>query len=335
MLAIVAPGQGAQTPGFLAPWIEDPEFDDRLRWYSAVCGLDLAYLGTEADADTVNDTAVTQPLLVAAGLLAAQALFPAPADVVARIDLAAGHSVGEITVAACVGLLSPEQAMVLVRERGRAMAETAARSESGMVAVVGGDSATVLAAIRDHNLAAVNNNGPGQVVAAGARADLHRLIADPPPQARTFLLKVAGAFHTEQVQHVTELLDGYLPAISPPAPATLLLSNRDGKVVTDGREALSRIAQQVSSPVYWNLCMDTMVELGVTGLLELPPAGTLTRIARRAMRGVETFALNSPDQLGDAAAFIGEHARGDHHLIHEGAPSWPLSNRSALNSPRS
>ncbi|MBO3747614.1 ACP S-malonyltransferase [Streptosporangiaceae bacterium NEAU-GS5] len=335
MLVIVAPGQGAQTPGFLSPWLEDSEFTDRLRWLSAVCGLDLAYLGAEADAETIGDTAATQPLLVAAGMLAAQALFPRPSDVGRRVDLAAGHSVGEITIAAITGLLSPEQAMVLVRERGRAMAAEAGRTESGMVAIVGGDAAAVLAAIERHDLIAVNDNGPGQIVAAGLRHDIGRLVADPPPGTRTFVLKVAGAFHTKQVQHVTDLLDGYLPALAPPDPVTRVLSNRDGAVVAGGRDALSRIAQQVSSPVYWNLCMDTMRDLGVTGMLELPPANTLTRIARRALPGVATFALNTPDQLGDAAAFIAAHGLGNQHITQEGAPTWPLSKKSVLHSPRS
>lgn len=319
---IVAPGQGAQTPGFLTPWLEDPTFADRMHWLSAVCDLDLVHYGTKADADTIRDTAIAQPLLVAAGLVAALALFPRPAvDAFRRIDLAAGHSVGEITAAAGVGVISAEQAMVFVRERGKTMAEAAKQSPTGMTAVLGGDPDEVLAAIERHNLVAANNNGPGQIVAAGALADLERFAADPPAKARVVPLQVAGAFHTHYVAHAVEHLGRYARAISTHDPRTRLLSNRDGNVVHSGREVLDRIVAQVSSPVRWDLCMQTMRDLGVTGLLEVPPAGTLTGIARRALPGVETFALKTPDQLDAAKAFVEKH--GEHSPL-EGNPTWRL-----------
>ncbi|MEU8381815.1 ACP S-malonyltransferase [Streptosporangium sp. NPDC048865] len=308
MLAIVAPGQGAQVPGFLSPWLEEREFADHVRWMSAVCGIDLEHYGTEADAVAIRDTAIAQPLIVACGLLAAHALFPTPDRRPPGVDVVAGHSLGEFTVAAGVGMISAEQAMVLVRERGRAMAETAAGSESGMVAVLGGDAGEVRATIERHGLVIVNHNGPGQVVAAGLRRDIDRLAAEPPEKTRIRRLEIAGAFHTEEVEHVAELLLGHARAIAPLDPYPLVLSNRDGHAVRDGREALDRILRQVDSPVRWDLCMETMTRLGVTGLLELPPARPLTRIARRAMPGVELFALNTPGQLEDARAFIGEHS---------------------------
>ncbi len=321
MLVIVAPGQGAQTPGFLAPWLEDPTFADRINWLSAVCDTDLAHYGTNADADTIRDTAIAQPLLVASGLVAALALFPHPADAFRRIDLAAGHSVGEITAAAGVGVISAEQAMVFVRQRGKAMAAAAAEHRSGMMAVLGGDPEEVLAAIARHDLVAANNNGPGQVVAAGTLEALERFSADPPARTRLVPLQVAGAFHTDYVAHAVPLLGGYARAITTHDPRTRLLSNRDGHVVHDGREVLDRIVTQVSSPVRWDLCMRTMEDLGVTGMLEMPPAGTLTGIARRALRGVETFALKTPDQLDDARAFVEKHGEGGPL---EGNPTWRL-----------
>jgi [acyl-carrier-protein] S-malonyltransferase len=321
VLVIVAPGQGAQTPGFLTPWLEDPTFAERLRWLSAVCDVDLVHYGTEADADTIRDTAVAQPLLVGAGLVAALALFPHPADAFRVIDLAAGHSVGEVTAAAGVGVISAEQAMVFVRERGKAMATAAAKSPTGMMAVLGGDPHEVLAAIDDHHLVAANNNGPGQVVAAGTLADLDNFSRKAPARTRLVPLQVAGAFHTEYVAHAVDLLGGYAKAISTHDPRTRLLSNRDGHIVHDGREVLDRIVTQVSSPVRWDLCMQTMQDLGVTGMLEMPPAGTLTGIARRAMKGVETFALKTPDQLDDARAFVEKHGEGGPL---EGNPTWRL-----------
>ncbi len=307
MLAIVAPGQGAQTPGFLSPWLAEPSFADRLEWLSAVSGMDLRHYGTEADAETIRDTAVAQPLLVAAGLLAAIELFPHPDDALALIGVVAGHSVGEITAAAGVGVLSPEQAMVLVRERGRSMAAASALTPTSMTAVVGGKPEEVLAAIERAGLTPANNNGSGQVVAAGTKDQLAALAADPPVRARLIELSVAGAFHTVHMQPAVDRLAELSRAITTGQPRTKLLSNADGQVVDDGPEVLRRIIRQVANPVRWDLCMATMADLGVTGLLELPPAGTLTGIAKRNLKGVELFALNTPDQLADAAEFVRSH----------------------------
>jgi [acyl-carrier-protein] S-malonyltransferase len=307
VLAIVAPGQGAQTPGFLSPWLAEPSFADRLEWLSAVSGMDLRHYGTEADAETIRDTAVAQPLLVAAGLLAAIELFPHPDDALALIGVVAGHSVGEITAAAGVGVLSPEQAMVLVRERGRSMAAASALTPTSMTAVVGGKPEEVLAAIERAGLTPANNNGSGQVVAAGTKDQLAALAADPPVRARLIELSVAGAFHTVHMQPAVDRLAELSRAITTGQPRTKLLSNADGQVVDDGPEVLRRIIRQVANPVRWDLCMATMADLGVTGLLELPPAGTLTGIAKRNLKGVELFALNTPDQLADAAEFVRSH----------------------------
>ncbi|HEX2177284.1 MAG TPA: acyltransferase domain-containing protein [Nocardioidaceae bacterium] len=307
MLVVVAPGQGAQAPGFLAPWLEDEAFADRLNWLSAVSGLDLAHYGTEADADTIRDTAVAQPLLVASGMLAALSLFPHPADAFGRVGAVAGHSVGEITAAAGARVITAEQAMVFVRERGRTMAEAAARTPTGMAAVLGGDRDAVLAKLEQHGLTAANDNGPGQVVAAGTRDELAALEEDPPEKARVKALEVAGAFHTDHMGSAVDTLTRYARAISTHDPRTRLLSNRDGQVVHHGPEVLQRLVRQVSSPVRWDLCMQTMADLGVTGLLELPPAGTLTGIAKRGLKGVETLALKTPDQLEDARAFVDKH----------------------------
>lgn len=322
MLAVVAPGQGAQTPGFLKPWIAEPSFAERLAWLSAVSGLDLEHYGTEADAETIRDTAVAQPLLVASGLLAALELFPHPADALAQIGIAAGHSVGELTAAAGVGVLSAEQAMVLVRERGRAMAEASAVRRTSMTAVIGGNPDDVLAKIDDHGLTAANNNGRGQIVAAGTVDQLKALAADPPARARLIELSVAGAFHTVHMAPAVTHLAGLARAVSTHDPRTRLLSNADGQVIHDGAEVLRRIVGQVASPVRWDLCMATMADLGVTGLLEVPPAGTLTGIAKRNLKDVEVFALNTPDQLPDAAEFVRKHADTGGQI--SGNPTWRL-----------
>ena len=321
MLVVVAPGQGAQAPGFLSPWLEDDAFADRLNWLSAVAGLDLAHYGTEADADTIRDTAVAQPLLVASGMLAALSLFPHPADAFGRVGAVAGHSVGEITAAAGARVITAEQAMVFVRERGREMAAAAARTATGMTAVLGGDRDEVLAKLEQHGLTAANDNGPGQIVAAGTKEQFEALEQDPPAKARLKPLEVAGAFHTEHMSSAVERLDRLSRAISTHDPRTRLLSNRDGQVVHHGRDVLQRLVQQVSSPVRWDLCMQTMTDLGVTGMLEMPPAGTLTGIARRGLKDVETFALKTPDQLDEARAFVDKHGTASPL---DTTPTWRL-----------
>ena len=304
MLVVVAPGQGAQTPGFLQPWLEDAAFESRLAWLATVAGLDLVHYGTEADADTIRDTQIAQPLLVATGLATAAVLLPeglAPAGAVS------GHSVGELTAAGASGALSGEQAMVLVRERGKAMAEASAVTPTGMTAVLGGDRDEVLATLDKHGLTPANDNGPGQIVAAGTLDQLEAFAAEPPAKARLIPLSVAGAFHTEHMGSAVGHLRSLTDAVSTGTPATAVISNKDGEVVRDGQEVLTRIVGQIANPVRWDLCMERMLELGVTGMLELPPAGTLTGIARRAMKGVETFALKTPDQLDDARAFVESH----------------------------
>jgi len=307
VLVIVAPGQGAQTPGFLKPWLEDPTFASRLGWLATVAGVDLAHYGTEADAETIRDTKIAQPLLVATGLVAALELFPHPADAFEHIGAVAGHSVGEIAAAAGARVITAEQAMVLVRERGNAMAAAAGATPTGMTAVLGGDRDEVLAAIEAQGLTPANDNGPGQIVAAGTLEQLEAFAAEPPAKARLMPLSVAGAFHTSHMQPAVGHLATLARSVSVHDPRTRVISNRDGTVVHDGRDVLARIVGQIASPVRWDLCLETMEDLGVTGVLEMPPAGTLTGIAKRALKGVETFALKTPDQLDDAREFCAKH----------------------------
>ncbi len=321
VLVIVAPGQGAQTPGFLQRWLEDPSYADRLHWLSAVSGLDLAHYGTAADAETIRDTAIAQPLLVGSSLVAALSLFPHPADVYGRIGAVAGHSVGEIAAATGAGVMTAEQAMVFVRERGRSMAEASAATPTGMSAVLGGDRDGVLARLDDLGLTPANDNGAGQVVAAGTLEQLQALADNPPEKARVIPLSVAGAFHTDHMKPAVDVLGQLARAVSTHDTRTRLISNRDGQVIHDGREVLRRLVTQVSNPVRWDLCMQTMSDLGVTGILEMPPAGTLVGIAKRQLKGVETFALKTPDQLDDARAFVDKH--GDASPI-DSTPTWRM-----------
>ncbi|AKU16610.1 acyltransferase domain-containing protein [Luteipulveratus mongoliensis] len=320
MLVVVCPGQGSQAPGFLSPWLEVPGFRDRLSWLSAVAEIDLVTHGTTSDAATIKDTAVAQPLIVASGLLTLLSLFEHPADGFRSVGAGAGHSVGEITAASAAGVMSAEQAMVLVRERGRQMAAASAARPTGMSAVLGGDADEVVAVIERHGLTPANINGAGQVVAAGTLEQLDALKADPPTKARVIPLPVAGAFHTEHMAPAVEVLSGYARAISTHDPRVPLVSNADGQVVHDSRTVLKRLVSQVSNPVRWDLCMETFESMGVTGLIEIPPAGTLTGLAKRALPGVELLALKTPDDLETAHRMVREHGSTETAMD----PTWRL-----------
>ena len=311
MLAVLCPGQGSQTPGFLTPWLELPGVRARLGWLSAVAGplsgADLLTHGTTSDAETIRDTAVAQPLIVASGLAVLAELLEGVDE--AALGAVAGHSVGEVTAAAAAGVLTAEQAVVLVRERGAAMAAAAARTATGMAAVVGGAPDDVEAAIARAGAVAANRNGAGQVVAAGTTDQLAALAADPPARARVIPLQVAGAFHTEHMAPAVQVLAELAPGITTAAPRVALLSNADGEVVTDGDEALRRIVAQVANPVRWDLCQQTLAARGVTGIVELAPAGTLTGLAKRALPGVEAVAVRTPDDLDAARDLVRRVAR--------------------------
>jgi [acyl-carrier-protein] S-malonyltransferase len=321
VLVIVAPGQGSQTPGFLQPWLELPGVADRLAWLSAVAGLDLIEHGTVSDADTIRDTSIAQPLIVAAGLVSLLSLFPHPSDAFTKIGAGAGHSVGEITAAAAAGVISAEQAMVLVRERGAAMATAAGQAATGMSAVMGGDPAEVIALLAEHDLIAANVNGAGQIVAAGLLENLAAFRAAVPKGVKAIPLKVAGAFHTEFMGSAVEVLEKYSRAVTTHDPRVRLVSNADGTVVHDGQDVLRRIVAQVRRPVRWDLCMETFRDLGVTGLIEIPPAGTLANLAKRALPGIDIVALKTPADLPAAHELIREHATPGQLSA---APSWRL-----------
>jgi [acyl-carrier-protein] S-malonyltransferase len=303
VLVLVAPGQGAQTPGFLTPWLDLPGAAERLAAWSDAIGLDLAHYGTQADADAIRDTAVAQPLLVAAGLLSAAALGDVNPGAVA------GHSVGEITAAAFAGVLDDTAALTLVRKRGLAMADAAAITRTGMSALLGGDPDTTVAHLEKLGLTPANVNGAGQIVAAGTLEQLAALEADKPEGVRRVVaLKVAGAFHTAHMAPAVESLEKAAADLTPADPRITYVSNRDGQAVASGAEVVSRLVGQVANPVRWDLCMETFKELGATALVEVCPGGTLTGLAKRALPGVATLALKTPDDLDAARALIAEHS---------------------------
>jgi [acyl-carrier-protein] S-malonyltransferase len=301
----------------LAGWLDLPGAAARVRWLSSVCGLDLLRLGTTADGDEIRDTAVTQPLIVAMGLVAAAELE------LPDVTVAAGHSIGELTAAALAGVFGPETAVALARLRGREMAAACALAPTGMSAVLGGEPDEVLARLDALGLTAANRNGAGQVVAAGSLDGLAALAAEPPAGARVKPLAVAGAFHTPAMAPAEEALAAVADGVSTRDPERLLLSNADGTAVATGHEVVKRLVHQVTRPVRWDLCQATLRDLGVTVVVELPPAGTLAGLARRELKGpgkgIEIVALRSPDDLPAGRALL---ARLAHAGQGEHTPDW-------------
>ena len=316
MLALVCPGQGSQSPGFLGPWLEIPGTSEHLEELSAAADLDLRAHGTTSDADTIRDTAVAQPLIVAASLMTLRLVLDGrPVERAAQV--VAGHSVGEFAAAAAAGVLTDAGAVGLVAHRARAMADAAAAGETGMSAVVGGDPDEVRAAIEAAGLTAANVNGAGQVVAAGDLAALAALAQNAPARARVIALQVAGAFHTHHMAPAAEAFAGHAAQAPAADPLLPLLSNADGAAYSDGpegrgagREVLDRLVAQIVAPVRWDLCQETLAAMGVTGVLELAPGGVRTGRARRSLPGIEAVALRTPADLDAAFDLVRRHGLG-------------------------
>jgi [acyl-carrier-protein] S-malonyltransferase len=302
VIVVVAPGQGSQTPGFLSPWLELPGAADLLGALSEAAGVDLAQHGTVSDADTIRDTKIAQPLIVAAGILTLDAL--AETDHLAKTSGIAGHSVGEFTAAAGAGVLDATDAVRLVGIRGRAMAEAAAIEATGMSAVIGGDENEVLAALEANGLFPANYNGGGQLVVAGPVAGLSALAENAPAGSRVIPLQVAGAFHTSYMAPAVETLREAAAGVNTNDPSKKLWTNNDGSLVTDGQKFRDLLVGQVSSPVRWDKCMASFEAAGVTGIIELAPAGALVGLAKRALKGVPTVAIKTPDDLTAARELI-------------------------------
>jgi len=278
----------------LAEWLELPGAADRIARWSELSGLDLARLGTTASAEEITDTAVTQPLVVATTLLAFGELASRGLP---TTTVVAGHSVGEIAAYAIAGVIAADDAVTLAAVRGAEMAKACAVEPTGMSAVLGGDENEVLARLEALELIPANRNAAGQIVAAGAVAALEKLAEDPPAKARVRALATAGAFHTH---YMASALDGYAAAaatVTAHDPSTTLLSTVDGRPVASGADAMEKRVAQLTRPVRWDLCTETIRSLGTTAIVEFPPAGTLTGIAKRELRGVATHAVKTPADL--------------------------------------
>ncbi len=295
----VFPGQGAQTPGFLSPWLEVDGVRERLEEFSAWAEVDLVEAGTVFDADQIRDTRIAQPLIVAASVLSWE-LFPTPGAVTGT----AGHSVGEFPALVAAGVLNAADALRLVGIRGRAMADAAAAADTGMSAVIGGDPGEVVAHLAALGLDPANYNGGGQIVAAGPRDALERLTAQPLAGTRVIPLSVAGAFHTRVMGPAVEVLRSAVATVAVSDPARTLWTNRDGSVVTSGETAIDLVVDQVASPVRWDACQDAFAAANVAGIVEFAPGGTLVGLAKRSLRGVPTAAIKTPSDLDAASDLV-------------------------------
>jgi [acyl-carrier-protein] S-malonyltransferase len=302
MIIVVCPGQGSQTPGFLEPWIADSGAKALLESLSDASGVDLVKHGTVSDADTIRDTQIAQPLIVAAGILTLDAL--ADRDHLAKTGGIAGHSVGEFTAATGSGILDAQDAMRLVGLRGRAMADAASKVATGMSAVIGGDAAEISQRLDELGLFAANYNGGGQLVVAGDLDALGLLAENPPAGTRVIPLQVAGAFHTPFMESAVETLREATATVNSANPRGSLWTNRNGSRVTDGRAYIDLMVGQVASPVRWDLCMESFSAAGVTGIIEVAPAGALVGLAKRALKGIPTVAIKEPADLVAARELI-------------------------------
>jgi [acyl-carrier-protein] S-malonyltransferase len=280
----------------LAPWLELPGATDRIATWSRSSGLDLARLGTTATVEEITDTAVTQPLVVAATLLAWEELTKRGL-LAGREFVAAGHSVGEIAAYAIAGVISSDDAVALAATRGAEMAKACAAEPTGMSAVLGGDEAEVLSRLEELDLVPANRNATGQIVAAGSLAALSKLAEDPPAKARVRQLATAGAFHTHYMASATDAYSAAADGVTTSEPTATVLSNADGQPVTSAADAISKLVAQLTRPVRWDLCTETLRQSNVTAIVEFPPAGTLVGIAKRELKGTPTHAVKAPEDL--------------------------------------
>jgi [acyl-carrier-protein] S-malonyltransferase len=307
MIVIVCPGQGSQTPDFFTPWLELPSFRKSIEAMQDASGVDLITHGTTSDAETIRDTSIAQPLIVAAGVATMSALLNGKTLKELGIAGISGHSVGEITAAVGAGIFDAETGIGFVNTRGQAMAKAAALEPTSMAAIIGGEQSEIEVKLAALDLEPANYNGAGQIVAAGQAQKISDLQADPPAGARVIPLQVAGAFHTRFMQPAVQVLSDYSKGISANDPELTLWSNQQGQVVTSGHDFIQLMVSQISSPVRWDYCMKAMLDAGVSAMIELSPAGTLVGLAKRAMPGVETLAVKTPENLEQALSLIDKH----------------------------
>ena len=301
MIVVAAPGQGSQSQGFLAPWLDVDGVRETLGTLGEAAKVDLITHGTVSDDETIRDTKIAQPLIVAASIVTGGLLLAGRRE---RVGALAGHSVGEFAAAALAGILSNVDALALVGVRGRAMADEAAKIETGMSALLGGEADDISARLAELGLFPANMNGGGQVVVAGAKDALAALAENPPAGARVIPLSVAGAFHTSFMGGAVETLRSASEGVVASDPTLPIYTNKDGSRVSSGSDYVDLLVGQVSNPVRWDLCMESFATDNVTGVIELAPAGALVGLVKRAIKGTPTVGIKTADDLPAAIELL-------------------------------
>ncbi len=306
MLALVAPGQGSQSVGMLAPWVADSQTKDLVESWSELISVDLLKLGQLGTAEEIKSTDIAQLLIFITSYLSSLALDLRNAKDSSIVY--AGHSVGEFAAYSLAGTFEVDQALRLVAKRGQAMlSATKVFSKTGMSAVLGGNKEEVLSYLREFDLIPANINSNGQIIAAGSLENLERLSSSPLEGTRIRPLEVSAAFHTKFMEPAVSQFTEIFKTLSVNSPRQIVLSNKNGERLSKPTDIMENLIQQVISPVRWDLCQAKMVELGVTGMLELAPGGTLCGIAKKEIPNVETFAIKSPEDIQGANDFIRKH----------------------------
>ena len=292
MYALLTPGQGSQFPRMLRPWLRDPHAVDLLRSWSRTADVDLVHLGTKAGTEEIARTENAQPLLVAQALLLRDLL-----PLTTTRWIMAGHSVGELAAAAFAGALAPEDAVSLARARGMAMAQACSLAPTTMAAVIGGTPESIVSRLHEIGLTAANYNGAGQVVAAGLIENVNRLKQDPPKGTKVHQLSVAGAFHTSYMKPARAEFERAADRIRFHDVTHPLLSNLDGRLVTNGVEIRERLIAQLTVPVRWDLCLTTLGTFSPELVVAAPPGRVMTGLMTRRFPDLRTLCVQTPKDL--------------------------------------
>ena len=306
MLAVVAPGQGSQSVGMLSPWVTDSKDKELVDSWSSLISVDLLKLGQSGNSEEIKSTDNAQLLIFITSILSSLNLDLKNAK--DQSIIFAGHSVGEFAAYSIAGTFEVDQALKIVARRGQSMlAATNAFSKTGMSAVLGGNNDEVISYLREFNLIPANINSNGQIIAAGTLENLDRLANTPPAGTRVRPLEVSAAFHTKYMEPAISRFKEIFRDLNTNSPSQIILSNKNGEELNKSTDIIENLINQVISPVRWDLCQAKMVELGVTGMLELAPGGTLCGIAKKEIPSVETFAIKSPEDIQSANDFIRKH----------------------------
>ena len=298
------------------PWV-DHESWELVTEASEIAGRDVGDLLLNADAETLKDTRNAQLTTFVSSLMVL--------DAVERLgfepSLCAGHSLGEYTALTANGALGFDDGVRLVIERAAAMHDAGTESPGVMSAVLGLDDEQVETACRraDSDVWVANFNAPGQVVIAGSPTGV-QLASEHAKELgakRIMALPVSGAFHTPLMAPARDRLREAIATAKPRDSDVPIVSNVDAKAHSHGNEWTTLLSAQLSSPVRWKQCLQTMFESGIKDFVELGPGGVLTGMAKRTIESARTLSISTPDELDKLIEWIGASSLPTQEL-HEG-----------------